>query len=99
MISLQASMTCRSKSYVCLAMRSAVFITFLPARGAQCRLKKRHDHDGRDYGICLCARPKHLSTGERSVVGLSITCGPETPLPQVLRSLCFASRELGWPTP
>src|SRR5215211_7003934 len=37
MISLKASMTCRSKSYVCLAMRSAVFITFLPARGAQCR--------------------------------------------------------------
>src|SRR5262249_6416789 len=29
---------CRSKSYVCLAMRSAVFIKFLPARGAQCRL-------------------------------------------------------------
>src|SRR5262249_31853258 len=30
-------MTCRSKSYVCLAMRSAAFIKFLPARGAQCR--------------------------------------------------------------
>src|SRR5215471_1572052 len=37
MISLKASMTCRSKSYVCLAMRSAAFIKFLPARGAQCR--------------------------------------------------------------
>src|SRR5215510_15852686 len=37
MISLKASMTCRSKSYVCLAMRSAIFIKFLPARGAQCR--------------------------------------------------------------
>jgi integrase/recombinase XerC len=31
-------MTCRSRSYGCLAMRSAVFIKFLPAKGAQCRL-------------------------------------------------------------
>src|SRR5262247_4138468 len=42
MISLKASMTCRSKSYVCLAMRSAAFIKFLPARGAQCRVKRCH---------------------------------------------------------
>ena len=34
-------MTCRSKSYVCLAMRSAVFIKFLPDRGAQCRAEDR----------------------------------------------------------
>src|SRR5262245_28467795 len=36
-ISLQASLMCRSKSYGCLAMRSAVFIKFLPAKAAQCR--------------------------------------------------------------
>src|SRR4030095_2415960 len=41
MISLKASMTCRAKSSVSLAMRSAVFIKFLPARGAQCRLPTR----------------------------------------------------------
>src|SRR4029434_6808596 len=46
MISLKASMTCRSKSYVCLAMRSAVFIKFLPARGAQCRLYVKRGHSG-----------------------------------------------------
>ena len=23
---------------------------------------KYHDHDGLDHGICLCPRPKHLST-------------------------------------
>src|SRR4029434_10853098 len=39
MISLKASMRCRSKSFVCLDKRSAVFIKFLAARGAQCRLK------------------------------------------------------------
>src|SRR5690242_16550106 len=37
MISLKASMTYRSKSYGCLAMRSAVFIKFLPVKVAQCR--------------------------------------------------------------
>src|SRR5499433_3146325 len=41
---LKASMTCRSKSYVCLAMRSAAFIKFLPARGAQCRFYKIVPH-------------------------------------------------------
>src|SRR4030095_16066778 len=41
MISLKASMMCRSKSYVYLAMRSAIFIKFLPAKAAQCRLQDR----------------------------------------------------------
>src|SRR5215470_15113008 len=36
---LKASMMCRSKSSVCLAMRSAVFIKFLPAKAAQCRIE------------------------------------------------------------
>src|SRR5215471_2138006 len=59
MISLKASMTCRSKSYVCLAMRSAAFIKFLPARGAQCRSQDRrltiiaHSMGQRDAGIPL----------------------------------------------
>src|SRR4029453_6422701 len=38
MISLKALTACRSKSSGCLAMRSAVFIKFLPAKAAQCRL-------------------------------------------------------------
>src|SRR5262245_24921364 len=37
MTSLKAFMRCRSKSYGCLAVRSAVFIKFLPAKAAQCR--------------------------------------------------------------
>jgi hypothetical protein len=37
MISSKASTRCRSKSYGCLATRSAVFIKFLPAKAAQCR--------------------------------------------------------------
>src|SRR5215510_7233711 len=39
MISLKASMRCRSKSSGCLAMRSAVFIKFLLAKAAQCRVQ------------------------------------------------------------
>ena len=38
MISSKASTTCRSKSSVCLANKSVVFIKFLPDRVAQCRL-------------------------------------------------------------
>src|SRR5215510_6056415 len=41
MTSLKALMTYRSKSSGCLAVRSAVFIKFLPAKAAQCRLKKK----------------------------------------------------------
>src|SRR4030095_2029867 len=41
MLSLKAFMTCRSKSYGCLAMRSAAFIKFLPAKAAQCRLQDK----------------------------------------------------------
>jgi hypothetical protein len=37
-MSLKASMTCRSKSYACLGIRSAVFIKSLPDRVAQCRV-------------------------------------------------------------
>src|SRR5499426_4308567 len=49
MISLKASMTCRSKSSVCLAVGSAVFITFLPDRVAQCRLVGNFANRGRAY--------------------------------------------------
>src|SRR5262245_52610814 len=43
MISVKASLTCRSKSSVSLTARSAVLITVLPERVAQCRycVKKR----------------------------------------------------------
>src|SRR5262249_7012888 len=47
MISLKASMTCRSKSYGCLAMRSAGFIKFLPAKAAQCRVFDPFGHIGK----------------------------------------------------
>src|SRR5215475_12602932 len=67
MISLKVSMTCRSKSYVCLAMRSAIFIKFLPARGAQCRSRRAYGVKNkitRSDAACLTPQTPEYQNGK-----------------------------------
>src|SRR4030095_412207 len=76
MISLKASMTCRSRSYGCLAMRSAVFIKFLPAKGAQCRLSV----SAFGYGGA-CPSRRGYEPNAQAITGMQARMGGSTDRP------------------